>query len=86
MWRRALPQPPGNYGWYMAKHEHMAPDRALTHAALVGHLLRGAVLEGKPFEEAVSDAHRAVGPAGQSFQRHHPYVGGPTLDEAFYPR
>lgn len=72
----------------MAKHEHMSTERALTHAALVGHLLRGTAIEGKPFEEAVADARRAVGPASVHFERHearNPYVEGPRLDEAYYP-
>ena len=72
----------------MSKREHMSTDRSLTHAALVGHLLRGAVIEGKPFEEAVADARRAVGPDSVHFERHrasNPYVGGPSIDEAHYP-
>ena len=88
MWRRALPQTPGNYGWYMAKHEHMSASHSLTHAALVGHILRGTVLEHKPFEEAVSAARNSVGDEAQRFERRRkidPYSGGPSLDEAFYP-
>ncbi len=87
-WRRTLPQLRGKYGWRMAKHEHMSPDRALTHAALVGHLLRGTAIEGKSFEEAVANARRAVGPDSIHFERHrasNPYIEGPQLDEAHYP-
>lgn len=88
MRRRALPQTPGNYGGSMAKHEHMTSSQALTHAAIIGHVLRGTVLEGKPFEDAVAAAHSAVGEDSRHFQRRRkvdPHVGGPAIDEAFYP-
>jgi len=72
----------------MAKHEHMSTPRALAHAALIGHLARATVLEGKTFDEAVKEARRAVGPDSEHFVRHRvtdPYAGRPMMDEAFYP-
>ena len=90
MWRRALPNSLQNYCWFMAKHEHMSTPAALTHAALVGHLLRGTLIEGKSFGEAHTDARRIVGEASQAFSRGQ--VRGskiserPMLDEAYYPR
>jgi hypothetical protein len=65
----------------MAKHEHMSPEGAVTHAALLGHLLRGTLLEGKSFVDAHESARRAVGPAADSHVRH----SGPMIDEAHYP-
>jgi hypothetical protein len=71
----------------MAKHEHMSTDRALTHAALVGHTLRGAVLEGKSFAEALAAAQGAVGEDSRFFNRQQVSdPGGPMMDEAYYPR
>jgi hypothetical protein len=74
----------------MAKHEHMSAASALTHAALIGHVIRGTVLEGKSFGDAHADARSAVGDASDAFQR-QPYqdpssqATGPMIDEAFYP-
>jgi hypothetical protein len=75
----------------MAKHEHMSADRALTHASLIGHLLRGTVLEGKSFGEAHAAAVRTVGDAARShvrrqYQDPSTIPSGPMIDEAFYPR
>jgi len=69
----------------MAKHEHMSSTGALTHAAMIGHLLRGTVLEGKSFEEAHDAARRSVGPAVDTHMRQD-VTSGPMLDEAHYPR
>jgi hypothetical protein len=65
----------------MAKHEHMTPVDAVTHAALIGHLIRGTVVEGKSFVEAHADARKAVGAGAESHVRH----AGPAIDEALYP-
>jgi|KBSMisStandDraft_5_1062788.scaffolds.fasta_scaffold49637_8 hypothetical protein len=74
----------------MAKHEHMSAATSLTHAALIGHVVRGTVLEGKSLGEAHADARSAVGDESEIFQRQlyqDPNVPrpGPALDEAFYP-
>lgn len=70
----------------MAKHEHMPPEKAMTHAALIGHLLRGTVLEGKSFGQAHAEARRAVGEDARHFERRP--IRDTTydrMDEAHYP-
>lgn len=53
----------------VSKFEHRSPDEVMAHAAVVGHLLRGTVLEGKEYPEALEDAYAAVGDDSQHFQR-----------------
>ena len=53
----------------MAKFEHQTPDKTLTHAAVVGHLLRGTVVEGKDYRDALGDAYDAVGEASDVLRR-----------------
>lgn len=56
----------------MAKYEHLSPDKAMTHAAVIGHLLRGTVLEGKDYPQALDDAYDAVGDNAAAEVTRHP--------------